>query len=124
MELTTRAVLEKARDGHHLEALTLIDRLLTGHPDCPYLLVFRSILITLENTGTGPSLREAEQDLLQASAVDKSYLPALEELAHYYDAVEPDQKKARLYAAKYVELAGQVISEMKDILKTDSPDVH
>ena len=98
------------------EALRLIDRLLLRAPDCPYLLVTRGILIQLLDHQNGPPLQEAEENFLKALALAPGNLDALEELAHYYDAVAPDAIKAKFYAREYLEKAEPALEKIKKIL--------
>jgi hypothetical protein len=48
--------------------------------------------------------------------VDRSYLPAQEELANYYDAVDPDPVKARAFAAAYIEKSQKILAQMRMIV--------
>jgi hypothetical protein len=108
----------KAADADDISrALELSTALLAEFDDCPYLLVLHSILIRMEDSATlSHTLEEAEQVLLQAHSVDRSYLPALEELAHFYDAVHPDPEKARAFASRYIEKSQKVLDEMRTIV--------
>ena len=65
-------------------------------------------------------MSEAEECLLRAHATDPNYLPALEQLPHFYDAVSPDAAKARAFAAAYLEKSRKVLEELQDIV--NSPD--
>jgi hypothetical protein len=113
-------ILNAAHAGDVSRALELSTALLAEFEDCPYLLVLHSILIRMEDSETlSHTLEEAEQVLLRAHSVDKSYLPALEELAHYYDAVRPDPEKARAFASRYIEKSQKVLDEMRAIV--DAP---
>jgi hypothetical protein len=49
--------------------------------------------------------------------IDAGYGPALEELAHYYDAVCPDPVKAREFAARVLGMANTLREEMRSILE-------
>jgi hypothetical protein len=121
-EPSTAAILEHAHAGEHEQAAALAGQILARHSDCPYVLVLRSLVIQMQESTTGPNLKDAERSLLQAVDVDKSYLPALEELAHYYDAVDPDSQKARFYASRYIEIVEPVLREMKEILNAPAKD--
>jgi hypothetical protein len=111
------AILEAARADDISRALELSTALLSEYEDCPYLLVLHSILIRMEDSEhLSHTLEEAEQALLRAHSLDHSYLPALEELAHYYDAVSPDAKKAHAFAAEYIEKGRKVLGEMRTIV--------
>jgi hypothetical protein len=114
-------ILEAARIDDISRALELSTALLTECEDCPYLLVLHSILIRMEDSEPlSHTLEEAEQALLRAHSLDHSYLPALEELAHYYDAVSPDPAKARAFAAAYIEKSRKVLDEMQTIVDTSA----
>jgi hypothetical protein len=80
-------------------ALALVDRLLLGTLDRPYLLVTHGMLIQLLDYQNGPPLQE--KNFLMALRLAPGSLDALEELAHYYDAVAPNATKAKFYAAEY-----------------------
>ena len=110
-------ILEAARTNNISRALELSTALLKEYADCPYLLVLHSILIRMEDSEPlSQTLEEAEQVLLRAHSLDQSYLPALEELAHFYDAVSPDPAKARAFAAAYIEKGRKVLDEMQTIV--------
>jgi hypothetical protein len=110
-------ILEAARVDEVSRALELSSALLKKCGDCPYLLVLHSILIRHNNSEhLSHTLQEAEESLLRAHAVDRSYLPALEELAHYYDAVDPNPEKARAFAAAYIEKGRKVLDGMQTIV--------
>jgi hypothetical protein len=101
----------------YLEALLLVEELLSRIPDCPYLLVSRAVLIMLQEDSTGPPLSEAEKDLLRAYELSPKDLDTLEELAHLYDVVIPDRAKAKQFARLYVERVQEVLAEMHAILE-------
>ena len=101
-------------------ALALVDHLLLGAPDCPYLLVTRGMLIQLLDHQNGPTLQEAEKSFLAALKLAPGSLDALEELAHYYDAVAPDATKAKFYAAEYFKKAEPALEKIRVILNEDS----
>ena len=97
-------------------ALDVTARLLARIPDCPYLLVRRGILIQLgDDEDDGLTLADAERCLLEANATDPMYLPALEELAHFYDAVRPHPQRARNYAQRYIQEAKPILEAMQSI---------
>lgn len=99
------------------EKLRAVEERLSVHPDCPHLLVRKAILIQVQSEPIGvPGLDEAERCLLAAYAHDDKFLEAIEELAHFYDAVCPDATKARMYAARYIALATPVIRDLTAIL--------
>lgn len=113
-----RSILIAAGEGQTGEALTETTALLRDQPDCPYLLVWRAILIQVQDPAGPHTLDEAEACLLRAHATDPNYLPALEELAHYYDSVNPDLEKARAFAYRYIEKAQKALDEMRRITGT------
>jgi hypothetical protein len=114
-EANVRRALSLARSGEAARALELTAKILEGEPECPYLLVLQAVLIQAQDTDTPFTLRDAEASLLRAVDVEPGYLLALEELAHYYDAVEPDADKARSYARRYLERGASVLAAMREI---------
>ena len=115
-------ILDAARADEISRALELSSALLKKYTDCPYLLVLHSILIRHDNSEQlSHTLRDAEESLLRAHSVDRSYLPALEELAHFYDAVDSNPERARAFAAAYIEKGQKVLDEMRAIVDAD-PD--
>jgi hypothetical protein len=111
-----KSILEAAAAGRAADALAETNALLRDHPDCPYLLVWQAILIQVQDPAGAQTLEDAEASLLRAHATDSNYLPALQELAHYYDAVSPDQEKARIFASRYIEKSQKVLDEMRTIV--------
>jgi hypothetical protein len=112
-----KTVLEAARTGEISKALAVTGALLQERADCPYLLVLHARLIQLEvDLVSGYTLADAEASLPGAHQTDPSYLPALEDLAHYYDAVDPDPVKARDFAAQYIEKNRKILEEMEQII--------
>ncbi|MFI5127324.1 MAG: hypothetical protein ACHQJX_10905 [Candidatus Acidiferrales bacterium] len=99
------------------EALAEIDRSLAQCPDCPSLLVSRGVVIQLLNHRKGPALSEAERSFLRALEVAPDNISAIEELAHYYDAVADDSEKAKLFAREYLNRVEPVIEEMRALLR-------
>lgn len=114
--ISTRSILEAAEAGRTTEALAEANALLRDHPDCPYLLVLHAVLIQVQDPTGEQTLEDAEASLLRAHATDPNYLPALEELAHYYDAVNCDPVKARAFAAAYIEKSRRILDEMQAIV--------
>jgi hypothetical protein len=109
-------ILSLVRAGQHGAALEAIARSLEDDPDCPYVLVLQAISTMLNESPLGPGLEQAERALLRAVEIDGTYLPALEELAHYYDAVAPDPQRARMYASRWITVGGRVIADMHAIV--------
>jgi hypothetical protein len=98
------------------ETLRLIEEAVAAHPKCPVLLVKKAILIQTQDDLDGtPTLDDAERCLLEAHALDDKYLDALEELAHFYDAVNVDRAKARSFAEQYIGLVSPVLRDMTEI---------
>jgi len=102
------------------DALQLVDQLLADSAECPYLLVTRGILIQLLDHKNGPPLSEAEQNFLTALSLAPGNLDAMEELAHYYDAVAPNPDKAKFYAAEYLKKAEPALEKIRSILSDGS----
>ena len=114
---TTSFVLALARAGDTARGLEMIGEALEVHPDCPYLLVLQAVLIQAQRTEGPLGLKDAERSLLRAYEIDAGYLPAIEELAHYYDAVEPDQERPRAYARQYIDKTSEPLLRMRQILE-------
>ena len=113
-----KVILEAAAAGRTLEAVQLSSALLRDYPDCPYLLVFHAIFIqSLDTVEDDYTLDDAEASLLKAHEVDKSYLPALEELTHFYDIVKPAPAKARTFAKAYIEKSRKILEDMQTIVE-------
>ena len=107
-------LLHASKSGHEKQALADVDRLLAHHR-CPYSLVLRGILIQLQDEDCPYPLQQAADDFLEALRIDSSYLPALEQLAHFYDAVEPNIEKAAEYAEAYLSSTTPICDEMRRI---------
>jgi hypothetical protein len=60
--------------------------------------------------------------LLRATELDPSSIEALQEAAHFYDAVQPDAARARDYAFRCRQQLSAVDAEMDGILAWDSND--
>ena len=102
---------------HFDEALAKIDELLVRCPDCPSLLVSRGVAIQVLDHQHGPPLSEAERSFLHAVELAQDNLSAIEELAHYYDAVAADPVRAKHFAREYISRVEPVIEEMRKILR-------
>lgn len=98
-------------------ALRQANETIQRDPGCPYHLVKRSVAILLQAEDAALSIEDAEADLLQAYRRDPKHLEALEELAHYYDAVSPDREKAKEYARQCRDMAARLVSDMDEILE-------
>ncbi len=77
-------------------------------------LVDRAIRLQLADSG---DLSEVEACLRKALALDPGNIEALQETAHFYDAVTPNAKKAKKYAVDCRGRAASVASEMDGILE-------
>jgi Tfp pilus assembly protein PilF len=62
-------------------------------------------------------LSEIENCLKKALSLDPTSIEALEEAAHFYDAVVPNAQKARKFAARCRDKAVKVAAEMDNIIK-------
>jgi hypothetical protein len=91
------------------------------HPECVDFWVERARLLMLEDLPSDDQppdvLGEVEKCILRALDLDPKHLGAIEEAAHFYDAVAPDRKKALTYAERYIHLAGTVVGDMKAIIE-------
>jgi hypothetical protein len=90
--------------------------------DCPALWVEMAVLLMLDEDPkghAGRSLDDVERCLLKALELNSKHLEALEEAAHYYDAVMPNREKAVEYARCCGELAEKMLSEMQAIINSD-----
>ena len=80
-------------------------------------LVDRAIRLQLSDEA---ELSEIEDCLKRALSLDPNSIEALQEAAHFYDAVVPNARKARKLAAQCREKAIKVIAEMDGIIKERS----
>jgi len=69
------------------------------------------------NPAPRSSLKEVEDCLLKALALNPEHLEALEEAAHFYDAVATDRQKAVHYANRYLEISRKAINDMQEIVQ-------
>jgi hypothetical protein len=79
-----------------------------------FSLVQRAILIQVSDEDG--DLSDAESCLLKALDLDPHSIEALQEAAHFYDAVTPHAAKAMEYASRCREQAAKVLAEMDSIL--------
>jgi hypothetical protein len=77
-------------------------------------LVDRAIQLQLSDDG---DLSEIENCLQQACKLDPNSIEVLQEIAHFYDAVVVNARKARKLAAQCREKALKVVAEMDSIIK-------
>ena len=94
---------------------------LKEHSECVDLWVTRARLLRLDDGPTGDEtdygLDEAEKFILKALDLDPDHPEALEEAAHFYDAVVPDRNRAVMYAERCLQLAAKVVDDMKAIIE-------
>jgi Tfp pilus assembly protein PilF len=88
------------------------------HRTAAFSLVQRAMRIQLGNDDG--ELADAESCLLKALELDPNSIEALQEAAHFYDAVMPDAARVRDYASKCRDQATKVVAEMDEILAQDS----
>jgi hypothetical protein len=80
-------------------------------------LVDRAVRLQLSDGG---ELSEVEDCLKKAVSLDPNSIEALQEAAHFYDAVVPNAQKARKFAARCRDEAVKVAAEMDSIIKDRS----
>jgi hypothetical protein len=71
--------------------------------------------IRLQLTEDGDPV-EIENCLMKALKLDPGSIDALQEAAHFYDAVVPNANKARTYATRCLEKLAEIAAEMKGLL--------
>jgi hypothetical protein len=76
-------------------------------------------LIQVQTGDDTPSLDEAERALVAAHKFAPEYIDALQELAHYYDAVADRPVLARRYATLCLQLLDKAREEMIRITEED-----
>lgn len=99
-------------------ALAAVTQLLREDQDCPYFLVQRAMLIQIVDDAGELTLADAERDLERAHKLDGAFLSAIEELAHFYDAVDPNPDKARHFAKLFLQKVEQSLTQMKEIAES------
>ncbi|HXP61576.1 MAG TPA: hypothetical protein VN829_13850 [Dongiaceae bacterium] len=102
------------------KALAGLEELMIHHKDCPHLWNLRGDLIQLVETQDGPPLAEAEKSYKRALRLNANDLEALESLAHFYDAVDPNPAKAKRYAEAYIARAKRGLSEMERVIAQEA----
>ena len=80
-------------------------------------LVNRAIRLQLSDDG---ELSEVEDCLQKALRLDPTSIEVLQEAAHFYDAVVPNVRKARKFAAHCRDKAVKLVAEMDGIIKERS----
>jgi len=94
--------------------------MLKRQQECPYLWTLRGDLIQLLETQEGPPLKEAAASYSKALNLNPNNLEAVESLAYFYDAVDPNPEKAMRYAKVYIEKAKQGLLAMEQIVAAKS----
>jgi hypothetical protein len=118
MNLREIKALQKAKQFKL--ALTELDKLLKRHKECPHLWNLRGDLIQLLETQDGPPLADAAAGYKSALRLCPDDLEALESLAHFYDAVDPEPVKAKRFARAYIAKVRRGLREMERILEENS----
>ena len=108
-------VTQLAANGKYEEALAAVDLMVSSNPECACLLVHKARLIMVQPSTAGPSLSEAEICLLRAQELDSGCLEAIEELAHFYDAVLPDKERAAHFANIFISDVSQRLLRIREI---------
>src|ERR1700687_5621958 len=85
-----------------------------------FALVDRAMRLQLADDG---ELSEVEECLTKALALNPENIDALQEAAHFYDAVMPNVRKAKKYALDCRGRAAKVASEMDGILEGANAEV-
>jgi len=98
------------------EALIFVEELLTKNLISPYLLVQKARLIMLQNTDQAPPLAEVERCLLLAHEINQDDFEVIEELAHYYDVVDPHPESAKKYKDLFLDRSSKIAKEMREIM--------
>ena len=83
----------------------------------PYLHILKAELILLSEGHDALPLKEAERAYLKAHKINPNDLEAIEGLAHYYDAVDPNPSKARAFAKSYLVKSSSAASRLRKILR-------
>jgi len=102
--------------------LTKVDELLASNPCAAQLYLLRGQLIQLRGDSTAYALDDAEAAFKKALELDNTYLDALVELMHFYDAVCADMPKAVKYAKQVKMLTQKALDEANAVL--DDTTVH
>lgn len=99
------------------EALLLVSDLCAKNPYSPYLWIVRARLEILEGGSDSNPFGDAEKFLLCAYQINPNDIEALEELAHFYDVIEPNREKAQRFASLLIEKIEILERDMKNILE-------
>lgn len=99
------------------EALSEVELDLEQKKDCPYLWLLRGNLIQLSEPASPKPLEEAEKSYLKALELDPDYIQAMESLAHFYDIVIPDKKRAHKFANLAQTRVKEIGEDMIEILR-------
>jgi len=98
------------------EALREVELDLVQNDECPYLWLLRGNLLQLSESVSPMPLEEAEKSYLKALELDPDYIQAMENLAHFYDIVVPDKKRAHEFARLVQNRVGQLSKDMAEIM--------
>jgi hypothetical protein len=99
------------------EALFEVEADLKHKDDCPYLWLLRGNLVQLASEPPTLTLEEAEKSYIKALTLDPDYIEAMESLAHFFDVVIPDRKRAHEYAQLALRRMERVTADMNEIVK-------
>jgi len=97
------------------DALREVEVDLKSKDDCPYLWLLRGNLVQLSQEPPHLRLEEAENSYIRSLALDPDYIEAMESLAHLYDIVIPDKKRACDYARLALRRIELIAADMKQI---------
>jgi hypothetical protein len=71
----------------------------------------------LEDEPLSGTLSDVERCILKALDLAPANLEAIEEAAHYYDAIAPDRRRTVRYARLYIGHARKVVADMQSIVE-------
>jgi hypothetical protein len=98
------------------EALVGLNALLKQNPHCPFLWNFKGDLIQLAESSPQFTPKDAENSYKRALDLNPADLEAMESLAHFYDAVEPNADEAKRHANKFIEALTPKLAAMQRIV--------
>jgi hypothetical protein len=96
---------------------------LVANPLAAQLYLLRGQLIQLQSESTAYALDDAEAAFKSALELDETYVDALVERMHFYDAVCADPPKALAYAKQVRALAQKALDEASDVLENTTTSV-
>jgi hypothetical protein len=100
------------------KALWLIDKLCTKSPHSPYLWIMRARLEMLEGGSDSNPFGDAEKFLLIAYQINPNDFEVLEELAHFYDVIKPNQENAVKFSSLLLSKVKNLEQDMKIMLES------